>query len=749
MSAEPARPTVPQILVLGNLAFETALIPKRATGREAFRKCSDWVGATIIKEMISQALNSGKNGPTATAPSVRIHPASPPPDDLKAKCEELTTIFDQFPRRSDGKKSDTVWRVKENYRALPVGNGAEIYGAHLEECIRACPDPDIVVIYEQDPKFRDAFKELAEKLHKTQSKESNRRSAPTFIVALADDVNKASIEAAKRIFGKATTIVLLTADGLRRSGLNIVAYGSIERTIQHLSACLPKNPLKEILDHSSHLLVLFEETGAVCINNTGRRQGSIHFCPNFDRVAQMEKEIYGRVPGRMAIALTAVTRAVHEWLTRSQGQSLDLDPSLRLAVVAYNTLFDTGFEKENPFQTAKAALSPKEVEKLKGSLDPDGPKRELLVSSLVFPLDPEVLRGWSRLDCLSDPDIALKMVLNGVEAACRDYKARAGAGQRLWWPGSQITCPFMQVGKLQTFDRDEIERLADLAKLMRKYHDDTSWSTPLSIAVFGPPGAGKSFAVKELMKAVNPAIKESSILTFNLAQFDSLELLTEAFHQVQDQALSADDVPLVIFDEFDSSFQGSTLGWLKYFLAPMEDGLFRGRTGNYKVGRAVFLFAGGTADSFNSFTQARAEPKIKSGARPNKSQEQRTDMKAVKLPDFASRLMAHLDVLGINPPSGKSKVESDSDKTRRRVRRATLLRSLLVEFANPIIGPDGTADVAEEVVQAFLNEKVIYKNQARSMKALVRGARWIGKRFLVASLPSRSFIELHTKLWPF
>lgn len=453
----------------------------------------------------------------------------------------------------------------------------------------------------------------------------------------------------------------------------------------------------------------------------------------------------------MAIALTAVTRAVYEWRASTNAPPLDLGPSLRLAVLAYNKMFDTGFEKHDPFQTAKAALSPDVRDKLKSLLNPNEPTPEFLVSSLVFPTDPVKLKEWSRLDNMGDPDVALKIVRNGVEAACRDYSAGSDTVQRVWWPGSQITCPFMQVGKLQTFDRDEIERLADLAKLMRKYHDDVSWSTPLSIAVFGPPGAGKSFTVKELMKAVNPAIKESSILTFNLAQFDAFELLTEAFHQVQDQALSSDDVPLVIFDEFDSSFQGSPLGWLKYFLAPMEDGMFRGRTANYKVGRAVFLFAGGTADSFESFTKANANSEIKSETSPDRRQEQRTeqiDQKAVKLPDFASRLMAHLDVLGINPPPKDSKkVESESEKARRRVRRATLLRSLLVNFADPIMAPDGKANVAADVVTAFLGDRVFYKNEARSMKALVRGARWIGKQFLMASLPSHRLIELHTENW--
>jgi ATPase family associated with various cellular activities (AAA) len=744
MSAEPAGPINSQILVLGTLAFETALIPAEASDNDrirkyGFRKHSDWVGAAIIQEMIRRALDA----------SARIYPTGLSPDQVKAECGELTTIFDQFQRRSDGKKSDVVWRVKQNYRAWPDADNLANYRAYLEKCIGACPVPDIVVMYEQDRNFRDTLSELSKKPDVRQPNEHDSRSTSALIVALAEDVDKAPIEGARLIFGKTpTTIVLVTADGLRRSGLNIVAYGSIEQTVQELSECLSTSPLKDLRDYCSHLLVLFEETGIVCISNTGDGQGSLHLCPNFDRVAQMDKEIYGRVPGRMAIALTAVTRAVYEWRARSDRKPLDLDPSLRLAVVAYNMMFDKGFEKSRPFDNVKNAVSLEEQTRLRTLLTPSDPKREFLVSSLAFPAKPAKLQGWSRLDCVLRPDVEIEIVLKGVEAAFRNYEAGSHDPGNTWWPASQITCPFMQVGKLQTFDRDEIERLAYLAKLMRKYHDDASWSTPLSIAVFGPPGSGKSFAVKQLMKAVNPGMKESSILTFNLAQFDSLELLTEAFHQVQDQALSSDDVPLVIFDEFDSSFQRSPLGWLKYFLAPMEDGVFRGRTANYKVGRAIFLFAGGTADSFELFTRSLAKSKMKSGPSPSKNQDQlneQLDQKAVKLPDFASRLMAHLDVLGINPPS----MESDSEKIRRRVRRATLLRSLLVEWANPIIAPDEKADVAPEVVRAFLDDEVIYKNQARSMKAVVRGSRWISRQFLVASLPSRGLIELHTEHWPF
>ncbi len=31
-------------------------------------------------------------------------------------------------------------------------------------------------------------------------------------------------------------------------------------------------------------------------------------------------------------------------------------------------------------------------------------------------------------------------------------------------------------------------------------------------------------------------------------------------------------IPLVFWDEFDTSLDGRPLGWLRYFLAPMQDG---------------------------------------------------------------------------------------------------------------------------------------------------------------------------------
>jgi Cdc6-like AAA superfamily ATPase len=62
--------------------------------------------------------------------------------------------------------------------------------------------------------------------------------------------------------------------------------------------------------------------------------------------------------------------------------------------------------------------------------------------------------------------------------------------------------PSLNLRKLFTVDRNEIESLRNIKKLIENYIEQKGPSIPLSIAVFGLPGSGKSFGVKELGKGV-------------------------------------------------------------------------------------------------------------------------------------------------------------------------------------------------------------------------------------------------------
>ncbi len=94
----------------------------------------------------------------------------------------------------------------------------------------------------------------------------------------------------------------------------------------------------------------------------------------------------------------------------------------------------------------------------------------------------------------------------------------------------------------------------------------------------------------------------------------------------------------------------------KYFLAPMQDGVFRGKAADYSIGRAFFVFAGGTTASFAEF-----KDRATGGSE--------ADAKAAKLPDFVSRLQGFLDIQSINP-TGSSASELPQKTLQRRVRAA-------------------------------------------------------------------------------
>ena len=145
--------------------------------------------------------------------------------------------------------------------------------------------------------------------------------------------------------------------------------------------------------------------------------------------------------------------------------------------------------------------------------------------------------------------------------------------------------PLRPVREDPTVDRHEIDRFSSIEGLMRKYTEKDDWQEPLSIAVFGQPGSGKSFTAKQILSNVNPEAAKRP-LEFNVAQFTGITDLAMLFHQAQDLGALGGEVPLVIFDEFDSMRGRTKYGWLKYFLAPMQDGRFKDGNNVYRSRRA-------------------------------------------------------------------------------------------------------------------------------------------------------------------
>ena len=283
--------------------------------------------------------------------------------------------------------------------------------------------------------------------------------------------------------------------------------------------------------------------------------------------------------------------------------------------------------------------------------------------------------------------------------------------------------PVCRYRDLSTVDKDEIENYHAIKSLMGEYiyaYDHPLRpgrpQKPISIAVFGPPGSGKSFGVKQIAKSQD----RFHISSLNLSQYRSAAELFAAL----DGALVYENnaIPLIFFDEFDSELNGISRGWLKYFLAPMQDGEYTldGRTKT--IQGAVFVFAGGTAPSFPEFL-------------PD-DEESTQEFQRVKGPDFVSRLKGILNIKGPNPTAV-------TDRSHV-IRRALLLRNLFVGQARNFFDAEtGTVRISNGLLRALLRVSE-FRHGSRSMEFIVGMSRMAGiSRYTPSCLPLAEQLDIH------
>ncbi|WP_054864286.1 AAA family ATPase [Methanosarcina barkeri] len=263
--------------------------------------------------------------------------------------------------------------------------------------------------------------------------------------------------------------------------------------------------------------------------------------------------------------------------------------------------------------------------------------------------------------------------------------------------------PVGMFGKLITVDRAEIESFRSIMNIMREYIYSENKQKPLSIAVFGSPGSGKSFGITEVAESIDN--KRIQKVVFNISQFTSTKDLASAFHKVRDISLRG-KIPLVFFDEFDSKFERENLGWIKYFLVPMQDGEFMDCDTMHPIGKSIFVFAGGvyyTYDDFYNYCRLCTNQNIP-------SDKNFCDDVSNKCPDFLSRLRGFVNILGPNKTG-------DFDEAYK-IRRAILLRSLIEMNAPNMIDSNGNLHINEKLLNALIDAPG-YIHGVRSMQAMV------------------------------
>lgn len=274
---------------------------------------------------------------------------------------------------------------------------------------------------------------------------------------------------------------------------------------------------------------------------------------------------------------------------------------------------------------------------------------------------------------------------------------------------------------LFAFTQEEVDQLGALSDLILRYVVQRSPARPLCLAIFGPPGSGKSFAVKQLRKVAEGKEKVQALklkLPFtiiNLTQVsDSIDLGRVIARIAGEQ--DEDTVPIVFFDEFDAPRNNAPYGWLQWFLAPMNDGEFLHEGAVIRLKRAVYVFAGGTADTMSEFSSPRSAPAFR----------------AAKGPDFISRLRGYLDVQGPNAEP-------------RALRRAIILRNELQDRTTR--GGYEAIKPEEDLLRALLKVGR-YRHGARSIGAIIELSDFGNSSFGWNELPEDHLLGLHIDRGP-
>ncbi len=629
-------------------------------------------------------------------------------------------------RRAGDRGGPWVWRVRQYLGLDRARAGAAPPGLEAE------PGPgaaDLIVLDDANLGFRDDPAVWPPSI-------TDGTHAGWTVIKMAEPVAHGGLW--ERLVGScAERLVAVTTVGdLRRQAVHISRGLSWERTAQDLFWELTNNPDVNSLSACAHTVVSLGPAGALVLSRAGGSpaDGDQGWRCRliFDRMVT-EGGWEGDYPGGMIGYTVSLTAGIVAQILRDPS---DLEAGVRSGIAAMRALHVAGLgeqelgggDGEQPelsplaFPTemiARTAVAPCEY---LDATDVQNPAR-YLTSSAPEAAGRRRAAFWTILDgvCEGDERRAAETLPGEFDSPLAVKAAEVAR----WGVASRLAgVPICRIGALTTVDRRETEGYRRVQNLIEQYWRGSD-SKPLAIAVFGPPGAGKSFGVKQVVKSVRRLMgdeDDEGELEFNLSQFADPHDLVAALHRVRDIGLSG-AMPLVFWDEFDSE----GLRWLQHFLAPIQDGAFRDAASEHHVGRAIFVFAGGTASSMAEFDRSQAS-----------DEAVHAHFISMKGPDFVSRLKGYVDIMGPN--------RHGEDDRHFLLRRAILLRSLLERNAGTLIRADGDGDtlhIDEGVLRAFLHVSA-YKHGVRSMEAIIAMSSLAGKdHFERSCLPDVSQLDLH------
>ena len=626
------------------------------------------------------------------------------------------------PNRFPGSK-DAYWRVT---RKLGLGSrdGAPEPAGRTKSPYPASPAsgldevaPRILVIDDGAMGFR--LQNASQCWPKALDDDPEKSKIEWIILKMAGPLGRGDLWAKLVEQWKEKLIVVITAGDLRSEDVVVARGLSWEKTVDDLLGEVRGNPTLTALQECKHLVIAMRGDAAVWLTDPGAASQQCRLV--FDRHRGEGEWDDERGDGTAVGFLSAMTASLawRLWYAKP-GRAVDLIPALQAGLSTARVLRSEGHGPENADADKRGYPFRKLAEELRKPLvewegTPPERKAKRVTQALhayaSTTVPPQAGNGkpWTILGHSFDLGVLPREQLSTLGPARR---------LALFGPEALPDVPCAKFGGVTTLDRWEIEVLRSLRQQMLRYKNSGLQKRPLSLVVFGSPGSGKSFSLKQIAEGVFGP--KNPILEFNLSQFKGPEDLVGAYHQVRDKAIEG-FTPVVFWDEFDSG----NYKWLQYLLAPMQDGTFREGQVSHAIGKSIFVFAGGTSCDFEHFGPPQnLRLEYPSQQEIEAHRKGCAEFVMAKGPDFRSRLSGYLDVLGPNPRrvyslekarEGEDPWQDDPTDAEYPIRRAILLRALLGYVGDK---ENAIMQIDPGLLTAML-ETSHYRNGARSMEKLV------------------------------
>jgi len=694
------------VIVAGDVCIDVIGVPKPRPGNQK-EQTENWRltgemrtycrrgGALLLTDMIQAAMKSrgAVQGPILEAPGNLPAIAGPRGVDEehfeRLKHDEIihsVIRVGEFKTSAKSDKEDKTIRVAQTHGFSGPDKGA----ATLKIKMPTPPDakPFVLVLDDTGNRFRQDETQWADLISRSPDLIVYKLHRPLPLERQAGGVDQNPLWTRLMPEHRKQTLVVLSADDLRSAGAVISRQLSWERTsrelLWHLIAAQEFKPLADC----RWLVVRLGLDGALCWQRTKEGANDRDLAWLIYDPAGIENQFAKSFAGEMVGYGSAFTAALVAALDSDELEGADgsqmpksLKEGIGFGLHSARRLLELGYREEKE----------------------DGPRYpiETLFQEAASGKFENISVPLPQQRALADPTGDWTILRSTLPGGDRLFKAAEQLALKKTPPEELDGVPLGKFGKLRTYDRSEIESYRAIFNLMEEYLALSEPKRPLCFAVFGPPGSGKTFGVHQVAEAVAGDRVKIEKLTFNLSQFQSPQELAPALHRVRDEVLRG-RVPLVFFDEFDSSIGSTRLFWLKYLLAPMEDGQFVEQGVAHPIGKAIFVFAGGISHSYEDF--------IGSSPAAAGALDPEDYFRAAKGKDFVSRLRGYLNIRGIN--------HGEEYRGPALLRRAGALRFHLKAKAPRLFDAGGTLHIDPGVLRAFLQVPA-FEHGMRSMEALV------------------------------